>query len=146
MVMRRLSILNVGAEPGPSGTRNSVLISLRSVRNGVVALQKWAAMWNSGRTCSYTSGLWTAGLSIPIDCGERPSTLTGRKLRPITLVESLVKFAEAVGLDELTEEIRKYMEPMQLGVGTPDGNIVLLRVLQSWANDIEVESSRAGQD
>ena len=49
--------------------------------------------------CSKSSLLWSAGVVIPVDQGEKPETLTGRKLRPITLAECLVKFAEAVCLD-----------------------------------------------
>eukprot|EP00973_Karenia_brevis_P021632 2975424-Karenia_brevis.AAC.1 len=145
-IRRRLGLLNLGAEAGPSGMRNNMLLLLRGVRNGVTALQKWAGMWNNGRVCAYTSSLWTTGLCIPVDCGEKPATVTGRKLRPITLLEVLVKFAESVCLDEAAETVKTYMEPAQLGVGTPDGNVILLRVLQSWAEDMETDNAQAVQD
>ena len=74
---------------------------------------------------TYTSTLWTAGISVPVDCGPREGTPTGRKLRPITLSECLPKFAEAVLLDDMTEVIRSQFEPEQLGVSTPDGNIII---------------------
>ena len=94
-------------------------------------------MWCSGKVSQYTTELWTAGLSIPIDSGERQETPTGRKLRPIILAEVLPKFAEAVGLDECSEDTRNYFDPDQLGVGTPYGNIILLRALQSWSQEME---------
>ena len=137
LVRRRLSLLNTAAEPGPSGLRNHTLVGVRGVSGGVQALQKWCSMWCSGRVTTFTTSLWTAGLGIPVDCGAREEEYTGRKLRPITLLEALPKFAEAVGLDEGAEEIRKVFEPDQLGVNTPDGNIILLRTLQAWASDIE---------
>eukprot|EP00973_Karenia_brevis_P065260 9063582-Karenia_brevis.AAC.1 len=103
-VRRRLDELNLGAEPGPSGQRNSLLQKVARVRGGTLALQKWCGVWNSGKMGRYSTELWTAGISVPIDCGPRPGTPTGRKIRPITLCESLVKFAEAVGLDECNEK------------------------------------------
>jgi len=137
VLRRRLALLNTGAEPGPSGLRNGTLMSIRQARNGVDALQKWTSMWCSGNVVQFTTELWTAGISIPVDCGPREETPTGRKLRPITLSESLPKLAEAVVLDELVEAITKLFEPEQLGVGTADGNIILLRALQNWCHDIE---------
>eukprot|EP00973_Karenia_brevis_P095954 12429956-Karenia_brevis.AAC.1 len=139
-VRRRLSLLNLGAEPGPSGLRNGVLAGLRNVSGGIQALQKWTSMWSSGRVCQYTTGLWTTGLAVPIDCGPRAETQTGRKLRPIVLLECLPKFAEAVTLDAEAETIQRILEPEQLGVGTPDGNIILLRMMQAWAEEIETSN------
>ena len=49
--------------------------------------------------CEYTTVLWSAGISVPIDQGSRDETATGRKIRPITLLEVLVKFAESLLLD-----------------------------------------------
>eukprot|EP00973_Karenia_brevis_P026450 3648938-Karenia_brevis.AAC.1 len=93
-------------------------------------------MWNSGRVCMYTTKLWCAGVAVPIDCGPRAETQTGRKLRPIVLLETLPKFAEAVGLDEANDQVRRVLEPEQLGAGTPDGNIILLRALQAWSKEM----------
>eukprot|EP00973_Karenia_brevis_P049172 6820734-Karenia_brevis.AAC.1 len=94
-------------------------------------------MWNQGRVLGATSLLWTAGIVTPIDCGPKPESRTGRKLRPITLTESLVKFAESVGIDVLVDDIRRTFEPGQVGICTPDGNILLLRALQSWTSEME---------
>eukprot|EP00973_Karenia_brevis_P036075 4975701-Karenia_brevis.AAC.1 len=71
-------------------------MGIRKARNGIQALQKWTSMWCAGRVLPYTTTLWTAGLGIPVDCGPRDETPTGRKLRPIALLESLPKLAEAV--------------------------------------------------
>ena len=136
VLRRRLALLNTGAEPGPSGMRNGILVSVRKARNGVDSLRKWTSMWGSGCVQPSTTLLWTAGISIPLDCGPRPETQTGRKL-PITLCECLPKFAEAVVQDEMAESIRTLFEPEQLGVSTPDGNIILLRALQNWSQEME---------
>ena len=137
VVRRRLSLLNHGAEPGPSGQRNSHLARLRQVPDGIQALRTWAGMWNQGKVLASTSLLWTAGIFTPIDCGEKPETRTGRKLRPITLTENLIKFTDSVGIDEHVAEVKRVFEPGQLGICTPDGNIILLRALQSWSEHIE---------
>ena len=48
IVRRRLSLLNLGAEAGPSGLRNSCLVTLKHVPHGVAALQKWSLAWSKG--------------------------------------------------------------------------------------------------
>ena len=70
-------------------------------------------------------------------------TVTGRKLRPISLAEVSPEFAESVGLDEACEQIRMTLEPDELGAGTPDGNIMLIRALQSWAMDMDTSNQEA---
>jgi len=37
----------------------------------------------------------------------------------------------------MADVVRSTFEPEQLGVSTPDGNIILLRALQNWSNQIE---------
>ena len=102
-------------------------------------------MCNAGRVILYTTTLWTAGIAVPVDCGPWAEAQTGRKFRPITLLEALPKFAAAVGLDESSDEVRKILEPEQLGSGTPDGNIILLRALQSWSSAME-DTNRSSVD
>ena len=109
----------------------------------MAALQKWCGRWNSSKAFSYSTELWIAGAGIPIDQGPRETEVTGRKIRPITLAESLVKFAESVVSDMMHEDVRKHLEPMQLGCGTPDGNIILLKILQAWAADMEKANAEA---
>ena len=101
-------------------------------------------MWNSGQVSEYTTKLWTAGLVTPLDEGRKDGTDTGHKIRPITLCECLVKFEEGVGIVEDWDGVKKYMEKnANLGVGTPDGNVIILRVLQSWVEEIEKENEEA---
>ena len=69
------------------------------MRSGSQVLRKWVGVWNQGTMQPSTTDLWTAGAVTPVDCGSRPGTPTGRKLRPITLAEHVVKLAESVGID-----------------------------------------------
>ena len=74
----------------------------------------------------------------PLDEGPRETDITGHKIRPITLCECLVKFAEGVGIEEDWDRIKQYMESnANLGVGTADGNVIILRMLQSWVAEME---------
>ena len=96
-------------------------------------------MWNSGNVSNYTTDLWTAGTVTPLDEGLREEEITGHKIRPIILCECLVKFSEGIEIEEEWEEIGKYMEGnSNLGVGTPDGNVIILRMLQTWVEEAEV--------
>ena len=56
-VRRRASLPNMSAEPGPSGMRNNLILSVQRARHGTAALQRWATMRNSGRVCQYTTEL-----------------------------------------------------------------------------------------
>eukprot|EP00973_Karenia_brevis_P053820 7476064-Karenia_brevis.AAC.1 len=55
-------------------------------------------------------------------------------------IRDRVKFAESVGIDGCIEDVRRAFEPGQVGICTPDGNIVLLRALQSWSKDMEEDN------
>ena len=88
------------------------------------------------------ASLWCATLLEPVDQGPAKdpaaeSTVRGRKLRPIMLCEALVKLAETVAIDGVILHIRRSLEPHQLGVNTPDGVVMAVRVLRGWADDIE---------
>lgn len=92
----------------------------------------------------YTTNLWTGGAVTPLDEGPREETPTGHKVRPIVLCECLVQFAEDVEIESEWETIRGYTERnANLGVGTPDGNLIILRVLESWVNKMEIENQAA---
>eukprot|EP00973_Karenia_brevis_P061956 8616811-Karenia_brevis.AAC.1 len=50
--------------------------------------------------------------------------------------EHLLKFVEGVAVDMNAAQVRKQLEPTQLGCGTPDGAPLLVRMLRAWATDI----------
>ena len=123
---------------------NEMLMCLLHSRGGITALRKWCGVWNGGMVSPYTTELWTGGLVTPLDEGPKEETITGRKIRPIILCECLVKFAEGVDIETDWDQISKYMEAhANLGVGTPDGNVVLLKVLQSWVEEMEIDNTAA---
>ena len=140
-VRRRLYAINLGAEAGPSGMRNSHITCLLKVFNGLVALQKWVGMWKSGSLQPETSALWTASVVVPIDCGAKPDG--SRKLRPIALTEHLLKASESIIIDDALAALRAAFEPHQLGTGTADGNVLIYRILQAWLFDIEAHGNSA---
>ena len=134
-VRRRLHVMTLGAEAGPSGMRNGHISCLAKVHNGLVALQKWVGMWRNACIQPGSSLLWCASVVVPIDCGPKQDGT--RKLRPIALTEHLLKVAESIIIDETMTQLRATFEPRQLGAGTPDGNVLIYRILQSWLHDIE---------
>ena len=71
-------------------------------------------VWNQGKVLPSTSALWTSGIVTPIDCGAKEGTITGRKLRPITLTEHLVKLAESVGLMQQQTTSDEFSSPTKL--------------------------------
>ena len=90
--------------------------------------------------------LWHAGLIEPSDCGERSAVnedvALSRKLRPIAQMEALVKLVETSVIDECTEELRKQLEPHQLGMAITDGPIIAVKVLRGWLTAIVRTRSR----
>ena len=81
---------------------------------------------------------------MPLDEGPKEETVTGHKIRPILLCECLVKFAEGVEIDSEWDKVSQYMEKYaNLGVGTPDGNVVVLKVLESWGESMELDNGAA---
>ena len=70
--------------------------------------------------------------------------LLGGKRRPIMLYEPLVKLAECLVIDEAMEGIRRSVEPCQLGVATPDGARIAVRIVRAWAADVAVAVAVGG--
>ena len=73
---------------------------------------------------------------VPIDCGPKPNQPSERKLRPIGLAKSLTKFVEAAIIDDIMPRVLAALEPTQLGAGTPDGCVIIVRMLQAWIRDM----------
>ena len=93
-------------------------------------------LWASGTLCDNTRKLWTGGIVVPVDNGEKLQRPQERKLRPAGLAEHLTKFAEGVIIEENLLELRKHLEPRQVGAGMLDACVVLVRALQSCIQDI----------
>ena len=97
-------------------------------------------MWSSGG----------AGTLEPTDQGEKPGAtpqdLPTRKVRPAGLSEALIKLAESVSIEEEMDAIRRLLEPLNLGGGTPDGVAIAVRVLRGWAKSMEEAGALADND
>ena len=134
-VRRRLFLANANAEPGPSCMRNCFVQTLGSVKSGVHALQQWLALWSKNKLAEYAQSLWGRVVLIPIQDSVRPrdpaDVVAGHlptvgavpKLRPIGLAECLLKVGEGAKIDPLMAEVRRHLEPNQLGL-TADGVVL----------------------
>lgn len=124
-VRRKLRVLKAGAEPGPSGWRNSHLQLMGATPGGAALLARWTQQWALGRITALEARLWGGALVAPIQKGED-------KVRPIALTEAIVKLSEAVLVDLVAPSLRAAMEPRQLSVRTPGAVEALARSLRHW--------------
>ena len=131
--------LSKGAEPGPSGWRNADIAWVCRENQGPQTLKMWMQQWHSGTTSEFTRQLWSSALVTPLDCGEKKQTEeekaqqhgpAPRKLRPIALSEPLVKLTESAAVEADLERLLKHTEPKNMGIGTPDGAALIVRVLR----------------
>ena len=129
------------AGPGPSGWRNSYIAGMGETRGGIAQLRLWTELWTRGRIQPTTVLLWNGQVAAPKDCGPKKDDPTQRKLRPIALEEALVKFAETAACDAELGPVLEALEPVQLGVGTPDGTVLLVSVLRAWLRGDQREGS-----
>ena len=136
-ITRRLKAIHLRrlAAPGPSGWRNSHVEGFIDSPGGPQQLRLWSELWSKGRVEDEIIEQWTGQIMAPKDCGPKAGTDPAacvRKLRPIALEECLVKFGESACIDECAVEIRRALEPRQVGSGTPDGTVLAIGVLQQW--------------
>ena len=122
---RKLRTLKRGAEPGPSGWRNAVIILVGERPHGCEVLTRWCRLYAQGALYPWDAKLWSSVCLVPLDKG-------GGKIRPIALGEALAKLAQATLLDTLGVKLRQAFEPHQLSVRTPGGAEVLARTLRAW--------------
>ena len=124
-VRRKLRTVKRGAEPGPSGWRNAMLVMMGERPHGCQELTRWCRLYATGSLEAEHATLWASVCLVPLDKG-------GGKIRPIALGEALPKLAQAVLLDSMDTHLRRSFEPSQLSVRTPGGAETLARTLQSW--------------
>ena len=127
-VRRKGRTLRAGAEPGPSGWRNSHLLTILRREGGPAAVAGWCRLWTSGGLPPCVTELWTQAVIVPL---RKPD----EKVRPIALGECLLKFCEGVVVDECSDKLRSMLEPSQLAVRTPGGAELLTHVVRSWTDE-----------
>ena len=133
-IRRRLCMLKVAAQLGPSGWRNAHIQSVGMLSGGVQALAKWATMWQGAMVSSPTASFWTAAIVTLVDCG--PAVLEAgeaprRELRPIACSEALLKVAGSAAIESVQQELLAALGPRQMGCGTPDGTGVIVSAVRS---------------
>ena len=65
-----------------------------------------------------------------------PTVGAAPKIRLIGLAESLLKISEGAKLGPIMADVCGHLEPSQLGVGTPDGVVLVVSLLRWWADSI----------
>ena len=124
-VRRKLRTVKRGAEPGPSGWRNSLLVAIGERPTGAQELTRWCRQYSLGAIPARDAHLWSSVQLVPLDKG-------GSKVRPIALGEALPKLAQACLLDTIEPHLRSTFEPHQLSVRTAGGAEILVRTLRAW--------------
>ena len=140
--------LALAAEPGPSGWRNGDIADVCRHHGGPQTLRAWAGIWTAARPTTCTAALWTAATIAPKDCGPKKpepgepcAEPAPRKLRPIALAESLLKYVETMIIDEELSPRSRAPEPRP--IGTPDAAAVIVRAVRAWAAGIETATGGA---
>ena len=148
---RRLRVVKLAAQPGPSGCRNSHLVAVSAVSGGVVAVARWGELWQRGLLAPGTICLWMAACVSPVDCDERPlepgelaDAPRRRKLRPIACAECPLKIVEAI--DAVIVEVAPALGPAQLGCGAAGGAGVMMSWLRIWAEEELEAAHESSQD
>ena len=142
----------LAAEPGSSGWRNADIAAIGRSEEGPAVLREWIGTWTQALVPHSTAKLWTAATIAPLDCGPKKPELgqqmpqpCPRKLRPIALLEVLMKLAESCVIEQHIERLLKGVEPTNLGLGSPDAAALIVRIVRGWANDM-VAAPKRGQD
>ena len=77
------------------------------------------------------------------ECQEISPFELNEKLRPIALVESLLKLIEAAVVSQCVKGAIQHLEPRQVRAGTPDGVAITVKLLQHWADEMSQELVQA---
>ena len=116
-VLARLEMTKNGAEPGRSRTRNSHLKALQYELEGLSSFVNWAQMWMMGLANKDEDT--TVGACQNCSAGERevdnPDGSKRTKLRPIALLETLLKLIESVAVDQHADHMMVLMQEQQVG-------------------------------
>ena len=114
---RKVRVLRAGAEPGPSGWRNSHISLMARRPDGPECLTEWIRMWAQSTVPVDCAAQLTQAVNMPLN---KDSTWEG--VRPIALGEALLKLAEAVAVDESAVQLHAYLAPAPVVVRTPGGS------------------------
>ena len=111
LVCEQLRALRPAAGPGPSGYRNTHIVSLASDHSGIQSLVAWADLWASGKISPWLAKLWTGALARPFWKSPEQSAI-----RPVLCGEGLLKFAMGVCVRGSLQQVRAAVGAHQFGV------------------------------
>ena len=111
---RRLFSLSTGAEPGPSGMRNSHIKALCRTRTGTETFRQFTTMWTSMALRPAVTRIW---LNLKVAPLRKPSG----GVRPSGLCECLLKASTGLSMHVHRDKLKEIFEPQQLSVHTPGG-------------------------
>ena len=126
VVRQKARQLKAGAEPGPSGMRNSIVRDMAMDPRGSEIVARWCRLWAQGRFPPEVAKLWTQAVMVGL---LKPSG----GVRPIALGESMLKFAEVTHLEVIAPLLRQVLEPDQLGCRTPGGSECIIKAIRAAA-------------
>ena len=129
-VKRRLRVMRPGAEPGPSGWRNSHLALVGRRPAGAECLARWCRTWAQSTWPAECASAWTQAIIVPLN-----KDTEGIGVRPIALGEALLKLAEAIAVDETAPALRAFLEPAQVAVRTPGGAELVAHMVRTWTQE-----------
>ena len=89
--------------------------------------------------CDETVKLWTSVRLVALDEAPGEELERRRKLQRIACAEPLLKFDETLVIEEEIKDVLKKLEPRRLRCGKPDAAPLLVRLVSSWAEDIQAE-------
>lgn len=131
--------LNTGAAPGPSGTTNKVIAMIHECRDGPYQLKRLAELWVGGLIRPNDAARWTTTILTPIKQGWK-QTDNKYNIRPVGLMECLLKHAESIIVQHRIRNIREKLEPQALSLA-PEGILATIKILRSWAHKADGESA-----
>ena len=107
-----------GAETARSRTRNSNLKALQHVPEGLNAFVNWAQTWMMGLANKTEAQLCLPANIVPLTRKvDNPDGSKRTKLRPIALLETLLRLIESVAVDHHTDHIFALMQEQQVVQG-----------------------------
>ena len=119
-------------------------MAVASTEEGIAALRQDAGLWKRGRISETTARIASAAIICPIESKVTPTCIAigeelavpvnaSSKLRPIACPECLLKFAETTIILDQRQYLLDRLQPLQLGVGTPDACPIVVSIIQAWA-------------
>lgn len=137
-VKRALVSLNTEAAPGASGNINKVIAMVHQRRDGPYQPKSLTDLWISGYIRPADAARLTTTVLSPINQGWEEAEQKC-KIRPVSLMECLLKHVETIVVQHRLRNIREEIEPEALPPAITGGILATIRILRSWAYKADEE-------